>query len=125
MVAANKIHACAQKVAEEFHPERVVLFGSYAYGKPTDDSDIVLLVVMDHKGRAAEQAAKIRSSIHSAFPIDVLVRSPRKLRERLELGDPFVKTIVEKSLDGHGKSNKLLNTQKIQFYEWKSKTQMG
>ncbi len=96
MVAINKIHACVQKVAEEFRPERIVLFGSYAYGKPTDDSDIDLLVVMDHKGRAVEQAAKIRSSIHSTFPIDVLVRSPRKIRERLKLGDPFVKTIVEK-----------------------------
>ena len=96
MVAANKIQACARKVAEEFHPEKIVLFGSYAYGNPTADSDIDLLVVMDHKGRAVEQAAKIRASIHSTFPIDVLVRSSHKIRERLEMGDPFVKTIIEK-----------------------------
>jgi predicted nucleotidyltransferase len=96
MVALNKIHACARQVAEEFRSEKIVLFGSYAHGKPTDDSDIDLLVVMDHEGRAVEQAAKIRSSIHSTFPVDVLVRSPRKICERLEMGDPFVKTIVEK-----------------------------
>ena len=96
MVVANKIHDFAREVADRFHPDRIVLFGSYAYGKPTKDSDIDLLVVMNHEGRAVEQAAKIRSSLHSSFPIDVLVRSPRKIRERLEMGDPFVKTIVEK-----------------------------
>lgn len=96
MVAANKIQACAQKVAENFHPQKIILFGSYAYGKPTSDSDIDLLVVMNHKGRAVEQAAKIRSSIHSEFPVDVLVRSPRKIRERVEMGDLFVQTILEK-----------------------------
>jgi predicted nucleotidyltransferase len=96
MVAANQIHDCARRVAEMFHPEKVVLFGSYAYGSPTDDSDIDLLVVMNHEGRAVEQAAKIRSSLHSTFPIDVLVRSSQKIQERLNLGDPFVKTILEK-----------------------------
>jgi len=96
MVAASKIQACAREVAEKFHPERIVLFGSYAYGKPTIDSDIDLLVVMNHKGRAVEQAARIRSSLHSTFPIDVLVRSPRKIRERLKMGDPFVRDIIEK-----------------------------
>ncbi|MFA6173230.1 MAG: nucleotidyltransferase domain-containing protein [Kiritimatiellales bacterium] len=96
MVAANKIHACAREVAEKFHPEKIVLFGSYAYGTPTADSDIDLLIVMNHKGSAVKQAAEIRSSLRSAFPIDVLVRSPRKIRERLKMGDPFFETIVEK-----------------------------
>jgi len=96
MVSANKIHACAREVAEKFHPEKIVLFCSYAYGTPTTDSDIDLLVVMNHKSSAVAQAAEIRASLRSVFPIDVLVRSPRKIRERLKMGDPFFKTIVEK-----------------------------
>jgi len=96
MVAVHKIKACAREVAERFHPEKIVLFGSYAYGTPTDSSDVDLLIVMDHAGSSVEQAAKIRASLHSAFPIDVLVRSSRKIRERLDMGDPFFKTVVEK-----------------------------
>lgn len=96
VVAVSKIHACAREVADKFRPEKIVLFGSYAYGKPTADSDIDLLVVMNHKGSPVKQAAEIRSSLRTAFPIDVLVRSPRKIRERLKMGDPFFKTIVEK-----------------------------
>jgi len=96
MVAFNTIQSCAQEVAEKFHPDKIVLFGSYAYGQPTSDSDIDLLVIMNHNGNAAEQAAKIRASMHSAFPVDVLVRSPGKIHERLEMGDTFLKTILEK-----------------------------
>ncbi len=96
MVAANKIHECARAVAEKFHPEKIVLFGSYAYGRPNEDSDVDLLVVMNYKGSPVEQAAAIRSSLRSPFPMDILVRSPRKIRERLKIGDPFFKTIVEK-----------------------------
>ena len=96
MVAVNQIVDCAHEVAEKFSPERIILFGSYAYGQPTEDSDIDLLVVMNHDGSAVEQAAKIRSSIHSLFPVDVLVRSSRKIQDRLEMGDLFVKTILEK-----------------------------
>ena len=96
MVAFNTIQSCAQEVAEKFHPDKIVLFGSYAYGQPTNDSDIDLLVVMNHIGNAAEQAATIRASMHSAFPVDVLVRSPDKIRERLKMGDTFLETILEK-----------------------------
>ncbi|HKL21053.1 MAG TPA: nucleotidyltransferase domain-containing protein [Tichowtungia sp.] len=96
MVEKRQVFTCAREVAEKFRPERIVLFGSYAYGQPTEDSDIDLLVVMNHEGSAVEQAAKIRSSIHSLFPIDVLVRSSRKIKDRLEMGDVFVKTILEK-----------------------------
>ena len=96
MVAFNTIHSCAQEVAEKFTPEKIVLFGSYAYGQPTNDSDIDLLVIMTHAGNAVEQAAEIRASMHSAFPVDVLVRTPGKIRERMEMGDTFLKTILDK-----------------------------
>ncbi len=96
MVAMNQIQVYAREVAEKFNPERIVLFGSYAYGEPTADSDVDLLVVMNHSGSAVEQAAKIRASLHSSFPMDVLVRSPENIQKRLLLGDPFLKTIVEK-----------------------------
>ncbi|MBN2684297.1 MAG: nucleotidyltransferase domain-containing protein [Pontiellaceae bacterium] len=96
MVAFNTIENCAQQVANMFRPEKIILFGSYAYGKPTENSDIDLLVVMNHTGSAVQQAAQIRTSIQTSVPMDVLVRSPEKVQERLRLGDPFLKTIFEK-----------------------------
>ena len=96
MINSSTILSEIASILASFGVEKIILFGSYAYGKPTADSDIDLLVVMNHKGSAVKQAAEIRSSLRTAFPIDVLVRSPRKIRERLKMGDPFFKTIVEK-----------------------------
>ena len=46
MVEMSQIEALSQQIAEQFHPERIILFGSYAYGEPNEDSDVDLLVVM-------------------------------------------------------------------------------
>ena len=83
-------------MAEEFKPERIVLFGSYARGKPTPDSDVDLLVVMDHRGRPADQSVEIRLRLRPPFPLDLLVRSPKTVQKRLALGDSFLKEILEK-----------------------------
>ena len=96
MVERQQIAAFVNQVAEQFHPERVVLFGSYAYGTPTTDSDVDLLVVLDHEGHAAVQAAEIRKRIRAGFPLDLLVRSPRVIRERLAADDCFIAEILER-----------------------------
>ena len=83
-------------MAEEFKPERIVLFGSYARGKPTPDSDVDLLVVMGHRGRPADQSVEIRLRLRPPFPLDLLVRSPKTVQKRLALGDSFLKEILEK-----------------------------
>jgi predicted nucleotidyltransferase len=82
-------------VAAEFHPQRVVLLGSYAFGKPTPDSDVDLLVVMPHEGPAARQAARIRNRGHAGLPVDLLVRRPETVRRRLAMGDCFIEDILD------------------------------
>ncbi|MCX7047285.1 MAG: nucleotidyltransferase domain-containing protein [Candidatus Sumerlaeota bacterium] len=96
MVHHNTIRAYARRIAREFKPRAIVLFGSYAYGRPTEDSDVDLLVVMPHKGRSVKQALDIRLRLRAPFPLDLLVRSPRTLKERMEMGDCFVREIMEK-----------------------------
>ena len=85
-----------KQVVDRFHPQRVILFGSYAYGKPTDDSDVDLLVVMPHEGHSAIQSAKIRQTVRAGFPMDLVVRSPSDIRRRLAVGDCFIKEIMER-----------------------------
>ena len=60
MITPSQIRQVSDEIARRFQPERIILFGSYAYGTPTEDSDVNLLVVMPLKGRTAKQATKIR-----------------------------------------------------------------
>ena len=81
-----------------FHPHKVILFGSYAGGKPTADSDVDLLVAMKTPLPNVEQAVAIRREIEFSFPTDLLVRTPRQIAERLALGDVFMREVVTKGI---------------------------
>jgi len=95
MVKRADINTFVRKLAEEFNPERVVLFGSYACGNATDDSDVDLLVIMPHKGRNVDQALTIRRRIRRRFPLDLIVKTPGETRLSLEKRDVFMRSILE------------------------------
>src|SRR5438477_5662098 len=94
MISRREIQAFVDQVARRFRPARVILFGSYAYGHPTADSDVDLMVVMRHRGSGAETATRIRLACPRAFAMDLIVRSPAALRRRLEMGDSFLRDIT-------------------------------
>lgn len=96
MVRRRDIHNFARRVAARFHPQRIILFGSYAYGRPTADSDVDLLVVMPHDGPPAVQAAAIRHEVRAGFPMDLVVRSPREIRRRLAMHDLFISEVMQR-----------------------------
>jgi uncharacterized protein len=83
-------------IAREFQPERIILFGSQAYGKPTPASDLDLLVVMRFNGDPLEQAVAILRKLNLLLPIDLLVKTPEQVKERLALGDSFMREIIER-----------------------------
>jgi predicted nucleotidyltransferase len=68
----------AREVAERFQPEKIVLFGSYAYGRPHADSDVDILVIMPAQNEL-DQAVKICLAVEYNFPLDLLVRTPKNL----------------------------------------------
>ena len=96
LVDASAIEEYAGRVARAFAPERIVLFGSYAYGTPTEDSDVDLLVVLPHIGDNLDAALQIRNQVDAPFPLDLIVRSPTALRARLRLRDYFMREIVKR-----------------------------
>lgn len=98
MISRHAIRKFAAEVAQRFHPVRIILFGSYAYGKPTPDSDVDLLVIMPCKGRSLDAARDVRLAVDAAFPLDLMVRTPAELRRRLALGDFFLHEVVEKGV---------------------------
>lgn len=91
----QQIEEYGKRVGREFNPHRVVLFGSYACGTPTPDSDVDILVIMPHsEGKGFRMATKIRGRVPAPFPMDLLVRTPDQIRERRELGDCFIQEIT-------------------------------
>jgi len=97
----QQISGLCDTIAREFPPDKIVLFGSYAYGKPRPDSDVDLLVIMPFEGSPFRQAAVILNHVVrtvGVLPMDLLVRTATQVQERLHLGDSFMRAIIE-----HGK----------------------
>jgi predicted nucleotidyltransferase len=95
MVTMNQIEEFGRRIGREFCAHKVVLFGSYASGVATDDSDVDLLVVLPFEGRSVNQSVEIRMRLRPAFPVDLIVRTPENIRERLDMGDGFVRDILQ------------------------------
>jgi predicted nucleotidyltransferase len=96
MVDHAQIRRYASTLVRQFRPERVVLFGSYARGSATEDSDVDILVIMDHdKRRNVDQAIAIRLQADTPFPMDLLVKRPAEVAERLAMNDTFIRSILE------------------------------
>ncbi|MGG6241812.1 nucleotidyltransferase domain-containing protein [Nodosilinea sp. AN01ver1] len=95
MITEQQIHRLCQSIAHQFRPEKIILFGSYAYGSPRADSDVDLLIVMPHKIRNAEMAMAIWRAIQPNFPVDLIVRSPSELVWRYQEYDPLIRTAVD------------------------------
>jgi predicted nucleotidyltransferase len=96
MVEINQIKKFGRQIGEQFGAERVILFGSYAQGKVTADSDVDLLVIGPFKGRGVDKSVEIRMKLRPQFPVDILIRTPEKVNQRLKMGDCFMQEILEK-----------------------------
>jgi uncharacterized protein len=91
----SAINALAQRIAVRFHPEKIILFGSYASGHARPESDVDLLVIMETTLRSRQQRLEISRVLSPRpFPLDIVVRTPREVAERLALGDAFLEEIM-------------------------------
>src|ERR1700722_11349982 len=83
VIPRQAIKKWCEKVAREFQPEKIILFGSYAHGQPNKDSDVDMLVIMrlERGKRDVRQAAVIRERVQASFPMDVIVRSPQQIEK--------------------------------------------
>jgi uncharacterized protein len=95
-ISSRTISAFARQIARQFNPHKIILFGSYAYGVPTEDSDVDILVIMPFEGRNPEKATEIWMATKPKFPIDIMVRKPAEIKKRLQMGDFFLREITEK-----------------------------
>ena len=86
-----------RRIVEALHPEKVILFGSHAYGKPTPDSDVDLLVILETSASEKERYLSVCRLLRPRpFPVDILVRTPQEVARALDEGDFFMREIVSR-----------------------------
>jgi predicted nucleotidyltransferase len=103
------IRRYARAIARKFHPDKIILFGSFAYGKPKVDSDVDLLVVMPARSQGSK-AYQIRLALCAPFAMDLIVRTPHTMKWRLEEGDSFLREIMAKGKVLYEKGNGRVGT---------------
>lgn len=94
-VTETKIRQAAQKIVDAVQPQKIVLFGSFAYGRPDPDSDVDLLVIMESEQSVHARSVQISEILYPRpFPVDIIVRTPAEVAERIALGDSFFREIM-------------------------------
>ncbi len=96
MIEHTQIKKFCNQIVQQFRPDQIILFGSYGYGQPTEESDVDLLVVLSFEGENARKSWEILRQTNPSFPVDLLIRTPKKIQERLNLNDGFIREIIEK-----------------------------
>jgi predicted nucleotidyltransferase len=97
--ARKEIANILGRLIAEYAPQRVILFGSYAYGNPQSDSDIDLLIIKDTSDRFIDRWVTVRRILSDAkrsLPLDTLILTPREVAQRLAIGDQFIAEVLER-----------------------------
>lgn len=95
-VVINKV---VDTLIKEYQPKKIILFGSYAYGSPTSDSDLDLLIIKDTDKRPIDRWMEVKRLLRNtarSLPISPLVYTERELAERLIMKDFFIAEVLEK-----------------------------
>jgi uncharacterized protein len=92
------ISAIVKKIQEEYRPIKIILFGSYAYGNPTESSDIDLFIIKNSKKRRIDRFCEVRKIVREIKGVSIqpVVFTTKELEQRLRLGDDFIKDILTK-----------------------------
>ncbi len=96
-VTDELLRKVTERIVDAFAPERVILFGSYAHGKPTPDSDVDLLIVMETDERPSKRRQAVsRLFRERPFPMDIVVRTPAEMKQSMKRVDPFIHEVLKR-----------------------------
>ena len=98
MVSMKAIRTLGQRIAHEFHPQRVILFGSHARGTAGADSDVDLLVIASFEGSGFRHSLEILNRLDIRLPVDLIAYRPEDVQRRYTEGDPLIREALD-----HGK----------------------
>lgn len=95
----EELNKIVKQVVDAYEPEKIILFGSYAYGKPDADSDLDLLIIKKTSERFINRLTNLRKIVSDpkrSIPFGPIVLTPEEVEERLAIGDQFIKDIIKK-----------------------------
>lgn len=87
-----------KKIIKEYHPKKIILFGSYAHGHPTEDSDIDLFIIKDTDKAPIDRWMEVKKllwDMEKDVPISPLVYTEKEVEDRLKIRDFFIKEILK------------------------------
>ena len=97
MITQEQISVVVSRIVENINPEKVILFGSYAYGQPDENSDLDILVVKDTDIPAFKRGMEVRKFLRGMkIPIDVVIYTQKEIDEWKDTKAAFISHIVEK-----------------------------
>lgn len=102
----KEIRNVTRRIVEKYRPEKIILFGSFAWGRPTRDSDVDLFIIKKNKKSFLEEQRKVRRIINGEIAADILIHTPLEVKKRLNLGDFFYRDIISKGKYLYEKSAK-------------------
>lgn len=111
MVTLDAIRELTDRIAREFQPERIILFGSYADGTQTSDSDVDLLVILPFQGKGLYKSLEILNRTDPRFPTDLLARTPEDTQRRYREGDPLIRDALDRGLVLHERNSPRMDCQ--------------
>ena len=85
----KEIQKIKEQIVKNYKPEKIILFGSFAYGKPNENSDLDLLIIKKTKDSRVERIKDVLMGVESNLPLEPLVYTPKELAARLKLGGDF------------------------------------
>ena len=92
----KEIKKITKQIVKNYHPEKIILFGSYAWGKPDENSDVDLFIVKETNKRKTDRHLEVDKILSDRnIPLDVLVYTPQEIKNRILLEDFFVKNIIQ------------------------------
>lgn len=98
MVAMSEVQALTQRIVEEFDPDKIILFGSHAYGTAHKDSDVDLLVILPFEGKPLHKSVEILERKNPRFPIDLLARRPDDTARRYDEFEPLIRDAFDRGM---------------------------
>ena len=95
---AKTLPQAIERIVSELRPEKIILFGSYAYGHPTPDSDVDLLVIMKTRAKQVDRYVAVSNLLYPReFPVDIIVKTPKEIESELQKrGNFFMREVLTK-----------------------------
>lgn len=96
MIDRELVKSLSDRIVQEFKPVKIILFGSYAYGSPKEDSDVDLMVILAFEGKSFRKSLEILNRVNPSFPVDLLARRPEDVERRYVEGDPLIREAIDR-----------------------------